>query len=300
MSSPSAADLAATRQGQQEAIARQAAQVAADAWQRVDPAGIGMSWTLELDRALTATAAGQMLAAQDADSYVRAALAAQGIELAPEGRVDPRRFAGVASDGRPLASLLYQPAVRTLEAIGAGAAPAAALRIGLVSLDMIVRTQIADAGRGATGVAVTTRGCGYVRHVNAGACSRCVVLAGKFYRWSSGFLRHPRCTCTHVPTTSGRSRSLATDPRGYFNSLSAAEQNRTFTRAGAQAIRDGSDLGQIVNARRGMRPGGTTTESTSRRGVAERGRLMPEEIYRRTQGNREETLALLRQHGYIF
>ena len=34
---------------------------------------------------------------------------------------------------------------------------------------------------------------GYVRMVQAGACSRCVVLAGKWYRKNQGFQRHPGC-----------------------------------------------------------------------------------------------------------
>lgn len=300
MTSPSSADLATERQLQQRALARAAAEVTAEAWQRVTASDIVTSWVAELDRATAAVTAAQQLAAGGADGYVRATLAAQGAEPVAAGVVAPARLAGIASDGRPLASLLYQPAVRTLEAIGAGAAPAQALRLGAVSLDMIVRTQVADAGRAAVGVGIAARPqVGYTRMLSGKSCSRCVVLAGKWYRWNTGFKRHPRCDCIHVPATKGFSKAVAVNPHGYFDSLTRAEQDRTFTKQGAEAIRDGADVAQVVNARRGMTAAGTTTESTTRAGVARPGRLMPEEIYRRSDGDRTEAQRLLQLHGYL-
>ena len=86
-----------------------------------------------------------------------------------------------------------------------------------------------------------------------------------------------------------------------------------FTNAGAEAIREGSDIYQVVNARRGMSPAGglkprVTTEGTTRFGFAGRRtgplhgtgiqRLMPEGIYQLAR-TREEARALLRQHGYL-
>lgn len=297
--SPSAADLARRRQLEQQRIARLAADAAGEAWSRIDPGNISVSWMAKLDQPLTAVTGAQQLAATTADAYVGEALAAQGIEGAVDGAVVASRLAGIASDGRQLASLLYQPAIHTLQTISAGSPPTRALQAGRLSLDMIVRTQVADAGRAATGIGITARGVGYVRQLNPPSCARCVILAGKFFRWNTGFRRHPRCDCIHVPTTQGRAGVLHTDPRGYFDGLSRAEQDRTFTRAGADAIRDGADMGQVVNARRGMTAAGTTTESTTRRGVARPGRLMPEEIYRRSLGDRAEAVRLLRLNGYL-
>lgn len=60
-------------------------------------------------------------------------------------------------------------------------------------------------------------------------------------------------------------------------------------------------MSQVVNSRRGMHTAGgrsLTRESTTRRGLARPGRLMPEEIYR-IAGSREEAISLLRQHGYL-
>lgn len=291
--------IAARRRAAQAALARTTASAARTAWSRIDRLSIGGSWLRLLVEPLALLVAAQVQAAATADAYVTAALAAQGIAAEPAGTLRPQSLAGIASDGRRLDTLLYQPAIEALALIGAGATPAQALATGALRLDMIFRTQIADAGRIATGVGIAARPrTGYIRLLTPPSCSRCAILAGKFYRWSMGFQRHPRCDCVHIPTTRGLADGLVSSPRAYFDSLTAAEQNRIFTNAGARAIRDGADMGQVVNARRGMRPGGTTIEATTRRGGAPRGRLMPEEIYRRAR-SREEALELLRRHRYL-
>lgn len=88
------------------------------------------------------------------------------------------------------------------------------------------------------------------------------------------------------------------DPRAYFATLDEAEQNRIFTNAGAEAIRDGADIGRVVNARRGMTAAGGTTTTTE---LAGRGRVrpMPERIYLEAGGNRDEAVRLLRRFGYL-
>jgi hypothetical protein len=84
--------------------------------------------------------------------------------------------------------------------------------------------------------------------------------------------------------------------------LDAEAQEKVFGKSAANAIRDGGDIFQVVNANRGTKPGGLiTSEGTSRRGNFGRGRqprLTPEGIY--SQGlPREETLRLLELNGYI-
>jgi hypothetical protein len=308
--------IALEHQRRQAAQARKAATEARKLWALIDQKNIGRSWTEQLARLFTAVSGAQQLSAAASDEYVDEALAAQGVSGAASGTVRADALAGVASDGRSLASLLYQPAITSLQAIGAGAAPARALTLGQVHLDMIVRTQVADAGRVADGMAITARphATGYIRLVSAGACSRCIVLAGKHYAWNKGFLRHPRCHCRNVPAAEDHADDVRTDPHRYFDSLSPAEQDKTFTVAGAQAIRDGSDIGQVVNGRRGMSSAGgrlTTTEATTRRGIAgkqlraaNRGRpqpqrLMPEEIYKVAGEDRNRALQLLHRNGYL-
>ncbi|MEV5542803.1 hypothetical protein AB0L13_38875 [Saccharopolyspora shandongensis] len=64
-------------------------------------------------------------------------------------------------------------------------------------------TEISDAARSAVQIAETAHpgAAGHERVVRLPACDRCIVLAGKFYRYSTGFLRHPRCDCTMVPVS---------------------------------------------------------------------------------------------------
>lgn len=300
MSAADALRLAEARRAEQQYIARRVAEIARRAWGRVDPRAIAQTWRRLLAEPLAYLSVAQLQAASSADAYVAQVLAAQGVTAAPEAAVAPRSLAGVASDGRPLETLLYQPAVQTLTLIGAGASPAQALAFGALRLDMFVRTQVADSGRVATGIGIAARPrVGYVRMLTPPSCSRCALLAGKYYRWSQGFARHPKCDCVHIPAPEQFAGDLRTSPRAYFDSLSGAEQRRIFTNAGAQAIRDGADMGRVVNARRGMTSAGTTTELTrTRRGVRQE-RLMPEEIYRRSAGNREEALRMLRLNGYL-
>lgn len=203
-----------------------------------------------------------------------------------------------------MASLLEQPSITALTAIKSGATVPRSLTAGHLELDMIVRTQVADAGRVADGVAATARPkvTGYVRMVSAGACSRCIVLAGKQFHWNAGFLRHPQCQCRHIPVAENIPDDLRTDPRKAFDAMSEAEQDKTFTAAGAQAIREGADMNRVVNARRGMYTAGGrqfTREATSRRGVNRRVRLTPEQIYAEAKGNRDEAIRLLWLHGFI-
>ncbi|MGH3784320.1 MAG: hypothetical protein ACRDRO_27790, partial [Pseudonocardiaceae bacterium] len=234
----------------------------------------------------------------------------------PPARVVPAAFAGIASDGRSLAGLLFAPTFVVITALALRhVAHKRALAAGAAALDMIVRTQVADAHRVATGVAVaaTPELAGYERVVHLPACGRCIVLAGRLYRWSQGFTRHPRCDCTMIPVTHAQFRETNLDnhPRALFDKMDEVQQAKAFTAAGAQAIRDGADISQVVSARQGMNKAGqvqVTTSGATRRGTAgkrlgaPRGwsavRLMPESIYA-ASSSRTEAIAMLRQHGYI-
>ncbi|MCC3276382.1 hypothetical protein LJ753_10920 [Arthrobacter sp. zg-Y20] len=272
-------------------------------WRRVEVSDISASWSVALRLLLPTLTAIQRSAAVSGGSYTAGALAEQGVYEAPEAFVDPARFVGVAPDGRSLEALLYSPATTTKRLIGEGMDPLRALQHGGTSLDVITRTVVADTARAAAGVDIAVRqDVGYVRMLVPPSCSRCALLAGKFYRWNAGFPRHPRCDCKHIPTRENQANDLTTDPYEYFRSLSPQQQEKQFGPAEAKAIRDGADIFQVVNARRGMKPGGlVTAEGTSKRGAYGRGkppRLTPEGIY--SQGkSREETLILLEKNGYI-
>lgn len=281
------------------------------AWRNIDPNDLSLSWAANIGMLIAPLTAYQESAATSGAGYSAATLAEQGLYEPPEHFVDPTAFAGQASDGRPLETLLYSPITRVKHYIAEGMPVRQALESGQSALDTMMRTQVADAGRAAASVDITSRKhVGYIRMLNPPSCARCSVLAGRFYWANTGFDRHPRCDCVHVASTrgaveGGKSEGLVHDPYEYFHSLSKAEQDRQYSIAGAQAIRDGADLSQVVNARRGMQPGGlTTTEGTSRRGAFRTAggkgkRLTPEAIYQQAGDDRDKTLRLLEANGYI-
>lgn len=136
------------------------------------------------------------------------------------------------------------------------------------------------------------------------------------------------CDCRHVPVLEDYGNDLVTNADEYFKSLSRAEQDRIFTKAGAEAIRNGADLNQVVNARRGMSRAQSgrqardaygfysTTSGTSRRGLygssqttfnrrtgarrraVNRPRLMPESIQEIARDH-DDYLRLLRLYRFI-
>lgn len=285
--------------------------VATSRWRKLGPGYIGLAWEEHIPAVVSAVTEAQRTAAASALVSGALALGEQGTWAAPDGIVDPDAFAGLAGDGRKLEKLLNVPARTTRRLMGQGMDAAQALEAGERQLTMMVLTEIADAGRGAAGVQIAARPrTGYVRMLNMPSCSRCVVLAGRFYRWNQGFLRHPRCDCKHVPTMASDqaeafANGLIDDPYEAFKQMSEAEQNRVFAKAGAQAIRDGADIFQVVNARRHMAyRGAFTNEGITRFGWAgqllRRGqrRPTPETIYR-LNPNREQAVEALRTYGYI-
>lgn len=311
-------------QQRREVVVRAAAR---RAWRRMGN-DFDASWRAVLVQLLPAVTLAQRESAGAAADYIDRVLAETNQDADPAGEVVPSALAGTASDGRPLDSLLYGAVTSSKDAMTAGATPDEALTRGGNWLDMAVWTQVADAARLASGVSIAARPrvTGYVRMLNPPSCARCAILAGRHYRWNTGFQRHPRCDCTHIPAGEDIAGDLRTDPKTYFNSLSTAEQDRIFTNAGARAVRDGADVGQVVNARRGMStlttPSGrrvlarervgsgdvfVTREGITRRGQAYRGRtgrnmsarLMPESIYEIAGNDRAEAIRLLRLHGYL-
>lgn len=242
-----------------------------------------------LKRALALVTFAQLQAAQDAVTASQDMLDEQGVRAPAIAAVDAAALAGVASDGRDLLGLL--------QAVSRPEAPAG-------SFDRAVLTQISDAGRagGAVSIAARPKVTGYVRMLVPPSCSRCAILAGRVYRYNAGFARHPRCDCRAIPATESTARHLTTDPRAYFDSLDVAQQERLFTKAGAQAIRDGADMAQVVNARRGMATAQVGSERVlATRAGATRGRvrLMPETIMQIAGSDRLEAIRLLRLHGYL-
>ena len=203
-------ELARRQYGEQQTLARQTAVIAQGQWLRIDRTSITASWKALLRDLLRALIGAQATAAERGTGYVGRVVRTANTVPRPVGRVVPHMLAGVASDGRDLESLLETPLIGVFENLTRGVETEQALRSGLDDLVTIVATQVADAGRVATGLEMTNDAAiaGYERFVTLPACSRCIILAGRLYRWSTGFARHPRCLsataqCGPSPMTSG-------------------------------------------------------------------------------------------------
>ena len=281
-------------------------------WRRLSPATLDV--LIEAQRQVTDAAL----------DYVPKVLTEVDIPDEPRGRLLPNSLVGVASDGRPLESLAYGAVTEAKTAIGAGASTTEALALGGDWLDLMAKLQVADAARVAVGVMIASRPNvgGTVRVLNPPSCQRCASLAGRFYRWSTGFDRHPRCDCVNMPSKSAgwaKSEGFITDPMDAFRN----GEIRDLTRAQIKAINDGADISRVVNARRGMSPAAQAKRAADLRkpGTVGAGqpnilgylaglpratapssaavRLTPEDIYRMAAGDRGEAISLLRSHGYI-
>ena len=300
-------------------------------WNSVPPDRILSALSGEVGTAiLNAVIAGQLSVVQGAQAFVSGAMLAQGAATTILGSLVPAAFAAMAPDGRDLATLLYLPAMTTATALAQGVSAEAAAASGLFQMARIVSTVLADTSRMATQVAMTaTPSCVmYVRVVRLPACSRCIILAGRNYSYSTGFKRHPGCDCGMEPVRSDAEwNAVARTPKELFEAMSPEERAKRFGAAGAEAIENGADLNQIVNARRkGAMETVTlhgkqvqvTREGTTRRGLGAKAldagfskhlsttryqrsntrRLMPEEILRLAD-DREHQVRLLKKHGYI-
>lgn len=314
-------------------------------WKELAASDLTGSWLRRVGPAIVrAVAAGQLAAALPAQQYVDAMMTAEGTGSDYEpgaSHVNARALSGVAADGRPLDSLLYLPVIRTKTLIQGGLTVQQAMTGGLMQLRRMAVSEVADAGRGAASVAMAGNRTvtGYIRQIRPGACSRCAILAGRWYRYNADFDRHKHCMCYGTPASSERAaRGRMTDPMRFFHSLSHAEQDRRFTIGGAAAIREGADIYAVVNASRSVRTLDVygqrvvaTLEGTTRRGAfyqqmlreterrtgqrfarsmtdVEQGlprfrlktpRLMPGEILRLAKEDRAELIRLLRRFGYL-
>jgi hypothetical protein len=320
-------DAADARYTQVQSLAQSVVAQVRAIWSGLDPANILASLQGDQGAAiLDAVVAGQLTAAEGAQQFVALALAARNAAAPMAATVAAERFAGIASDGRPLATLLYNPAITTYTAYAAGMGPEAAALAGLNQMSRMVATQIADASRSATMVAMTAhpRCVSYVRVVKLPACGRCIILAGKEYTRSTGFQRHPKCDCGMDPVHDDEEWGRIPSPDALLAQMTPEEQRKRLGAAAVDALAKGADLAQVVNARRGMqtmtvyrRKVLATTEGTTKRGIAGKRlkdfekvpgqrysrsrtpRLMPEEILRLAE-DREHQLRLLKKHGYIY
>jgi hypothetical protein len=286
---------------------------ARSAWSEMNPSALQASFVQDfMPAVLPDVVSSQVAAASIGARGMAENVGGQGV------RVNAAAFAGAASDGGSLTHLLAQPLIQTYGNLDAGMAPKLAMSSGFDSMDRILTTQVHDAARSAAQVQLVTSKdvTYYVRIVEPGACSRCLLLAGRRYRWSRGFLRHPQCRCHMAPETVQSADTTPSPwqpepsirtPEDVFDSLTPAQQDAAFGKANAEAIRRGADITKVVNAtgsRNGMSttitdPYGRSLKGTRNDAVKGRDRLVPESILQLAGDDRDEALRLLRAHGYV-
>lgn len=284
---------------------------AANSWKKVNPGSIVSSWSSLSTAIVAAVMVAQSKSIQSGDSALDVAFNDQNIDPL-DARLRPGAIVGtMPATGATLDAALAGVAFHTLDHIGRGYSTNEAMQSGLVDLSQVVQYAVADASRASAQIRVgsTKQKVGYVRMASLGCCSRCSVLAGQYYAWNKGFLRHPHCRCVHIPASESMADTYATDPHEAFDALSPSEQDRIYTKSGAEAIRNGADMNQVVNARRGMTASGRfTSEGSSKRGYfritsdagkAGKRRLSVDELLRRSGQSKERFIGLLDEYGYF-
>lgn len=290
-----------------KALGVQAAAFAVQQWGQVDPDNISRSWLSLLAEVVAVLTGAQAAAAGSADQYVADAAELEGVTDEALAAVVAAAFAGRSADGRDLAEALYYPAIVALQGIAGGDAVDRALAAGEASLEAIVRTEVADAGRNADQVALTAQKglAGYIRVIVGATCRNCTILAGKWYGWNEGFLRHPRCDCIHLPASQARSAGLVANPQEIYDNLTVKERTEAgWSHADQEAIAAGADLNQVTNARRAVyRAGGRELTRINRQRTSRRGRrserLTPNQIFAQAKDDRDEAINLLQANGYL-
>lgn len=221
-------------------------------WAQADRSYLEASWDALAPLITAEVVAGQVAAAEQSAGYLEAVSLAQAVD-APKAKVNAQAFSGVMLDGREVGPALYGGVTTTKARIAQGWPLEQAFQSGATFLGLIAKAAVQDMGRQSDGTLAVGRHYQlYVRVINAGACSRCAILAGKS-SYRVAFKRHPACRCTAAPVAGGEDipEGMFAGPHDYFESLPRDEQDRVFTKSGAEAIRQGADPAKVVNARRG-------------------------------------------------
>lgn len=228
---------------------------------------------------------GRAAAVAQAIPYTGALLAETGQRAEPVGTLSPAAFLAAAPDGRDMESLYGQSVIRAKAAVAGGATSGEALAQSGRWLTMVTLTTLADTRRMVYQADMISRPAitGYTRMLNPPSCDRCIILAGRWYRWNEGFQRHPRCDCQHIPAVENVPGDARTDPYAAFEQMTPQQQEQVFGRSEARAIREGADIFKVVNQK-------TRKMATARSPI--------DDIYR-TAGTRTNAVRMLRERGFI-
>ena len=319
-------------------IQYQAQRRVGELWGMASGQNLDDSWSALAPLMVAQASSAQAASAGLANPYMRAVSASYG-DTTPNVEVAPAAFAGVMQDGRPLQASMYTAVLTTKELVSRGESLYTAFQAGAQALAVVVGAAVQDSGRMADMTAGMARTYTYyVRQAGGSCCSRCAVLVG-VRSGPDAFLRHVCCQCTACPVEVTKA-GVPVNPGGFysspgelFDSLSKAEQDARFTKAGAEAIRHGADVSRVVNARRGSyvssylertnagekvarmslrpvtigkRPDGSplqvfvTKAGRNNAKYLDGLRLMPEQLVKMAAGDAGRLRDLLTKYGYMY
>jgi hypothetical protein len=279
-------DLARAHQNELISVGKTLGNRVRSLWWQMDPQNLDASWNWVAPKMVAQVTAAQQYAATLATPYVNSMDRANKFTPAPVELI-PEAFTNVMGDGRAVAPALFGAVTNMKTAIGRGLSSQTAFQAGANFIAVVASAALQDMARNADRTVSAAKGyTRYVRVVGGSACSRCAILAG-IYSAETAFLRHVSCQCTTAPIeVAGKvPKGFHTDPLSYFDSLSKAEQDRVFTNAGAEAIRQGADPVKVVNARRGAYGIGYSGHSNVPVSAGVRNTLQPVTIGRKADGS---------------
>jgi hypothetical protein len=306
-------DFAAAAAAYNASLIEQSASVAQELlalWAAMKVANLDASWVKVKPQALATVVKAQLIGAAAAYGYHVRLLAAAGLK--PQGpQIRPIGFAGSSTGALDLATVVDFAPIRTKQAIARGLPTDQALQSGFAQLSTVAESELQEASRGVMDVALNTEPQyrGYLRTPNPGACGRCLILAGKFYRSDADFARHPGCRCSSRPLLKSEGQVETASARELFDGMTKEQQDKAFGIDGAEAIRAGADPSSTENAKAGMTSAGSTftraglsKRSLSGRRLAAAGktqRLSPAGCRKQANGDPDAYRAALRENGFI-
>ena len=267
-------------------------------------------WYPRIAQAASVLKVSQAAAAVTSAAYTPALMFETRVEAAPAGDIVPAAFVGVNRYGQAVEDTLAGATTVAKNYVGRGYSSTAARDMASVWLTAMVLTVVGDTGRSTVSADIAQRPTltGYVRMLNGPSCNRCIILAGKWFRWNEGFQRHPQCDCRHIgaPRESwAKAEGFVTDPYEAFNNLSSAEQDKAFGAADAQAIRDGGDIYRVTNIRvRGLANAEKKNMAGRNSGWQARlygtpSRMTIDDIYTAAGNDRAMAVSLMEREGFI-
>lgn len=175
-------------------------------------------------------------------AYLAAFVASeQGRWQAEIGLIDPFGYAGLASDGRPLAETLAPTLVTVKTALKFGKEPVDALAEGAHRATRLAGAAVMSAPRSALMDQIATHPEveGW-RRVTHGGCGACLAAAAHGYDRHQPLRVHDHCHCTAEPVVRNvpDSAPRATGPE-IFHRMSRAEQDSSLGPAAARLVRQG-------------------------------------------------------------